>query len=211
MMMVKVCGMRQPQNIADVEALGIDMMGFIFHPRSPRYVEQRPAYMPKKCRRIGVFVNASTDEILRRVDDFQLNGVQLHGSETPEQCRQLRERGLMVIKAISSTANLDAAAAPYATTDSGCDLLLFDTACATHGGSGRSFDWGLLDTYTGSVPFLLSGGINPQSLAALAALHHPMWRGVDLNSGFEIAPTLKNVDSLRLFINQFRTIKFPQQ
>jgi phosphoribosylanthranilate isomerase len=145
------------------------------------------------------------------VDSFQLNGVQLHGSETPAQCRQLHERGLTVIKAVGSAANLDAAAAPYATADSGCDLLLFDTACATHGGSGRSFDWGLLDTYTCPVPFLLSGGINPQSLAALAELRHPMWRGVDLNSGFETAPALKNIESLRIFINQFRTLKFPQQ
>ncbi len=209
-MIIKVCGMREADNIRAVEALGADWMGFIFHPRSPRFVDQRPAYLPSRCRRVGVFVNATPDSIADHVSRYGLGGVQLHGDETPLFCRTLRPMlppDCRIVKAIGagSPADIDRALS-YTTAD--CDYLLFDTACATHGGSGTAFDWSVLARYPehDAVPFLLSGGIGPQSLPALLTLHHPLWAGVDLNSRFELSPGRKDTAALAPFISAIRKL-----
>ena len=188
-MIVKVCGMRDAQNIRAVEALGVDCMGFVFYPRSPRYVDRVPAYLPSKAVRVGVFVNATVGEILRRTELFSLGAVQLHGAESPAFCLSLRKQlpaGTKILKAIPVAGPRDMdRTADYRDV---CDALLFETPSAAYGGSGRRFDWSLTERYRGPLPFLLSGGIGPESLAALTALRHPSGAGVDLNRRFETAP-----------------------
>lgn len=201
-MIIKVCGMREPENIRAVEQTGADWMGFICYPRSPRFVSLRPDYLPQHARRIGVFVNTCYEEIIRRANELELHGIQLHGSETPELCQRIRSSGFSVIKAFA-IKQADELACTAAYTDC-CDYFLFDTPCPGYGGSGRSFDWQLLSNYQDSVPFLLSGGICPESLPALLRFRHPRWAGIDLNSGFETAPAIKNNTALSTFIHQLK-------
>ncbi len=208
-MLVKVCGMREAENIAGVEALGIDLMGFICWSKSPRALTEVPKHLPAACRRVGVFVNASVQEIVEQVGALGFNAIQLHGNETPDFCRELRGlpalQGVELFKAfrIAEAKDLEACDA-YADS---CSLYVFDTKCACYGGSGEQFDWSVLEQYHTNVPFLLSGGIGPESVEALAAFRHPMWRGVDLNSRFETAPGHKDIEKLREFISRFRQLK----
>lgn len=203
--MIKVCGMREPLNIQAVEALQIDMMGFIFYPESQRYVSERPLYLPTHCSRVGVMVNATMDEILTRQHEFALNAIQLHGAETPAFCRELRKElptGVLMLKAISIAESGDLARAmPY---EGLADYLLFDTQCKGHGGSGQQFDWKLLAAYQGSTPFFLSGGIGREDAARICSFHHPRCVGIDLNSRFESAPAVKDVELLKSFLNEIR-------
>ena len=133
-MIIKVCGMREPQNIRAIERLGIDMMGFIFHPASPRYVGSRPDYLPDAATRTGVFVDADAETILRHVEEFGLHAVQLHGNETPDVCRALRRilpPHTIIIKAAPITSEEDLnCTSDYAGT---CDYILFETRCTTYG------------------------------------------------------------------------------
>ncbi len=197
-MMVKVCGMRDAENIREVEALGIDLMGFIFYDKSPRYVAQKPEYLPVACRRVGVFVNAEREYILEQVADFELDYIQLHGSESPEFCASLRGDGARVIKAISIADESDIEQAK--SYDGCCDLLLFDTKCSGYGGSGESFDWSILDSYKGATDFMLSGGIGVESGGELRGFYHPQLVGYDINSRFELEPALKDISLIKRFI-----------
>lgn len=200
-MIIKVCGMREAENIRQVEDLGIDLMGFIFYGPSPRCVGSVPEALPEKCRRVGVFVNQPLSFVSEMARLWGLHFVQLHGDESPKVCGELKAMGLGVIKAFSvRDAKTLVATKPY---EQICDYFLFDTPCATGGGSGRSFDWDLLQAYDGQTPFLLSGGISPASISALKRFSHPRWEGVDLNSGFETAPGMKDVDLLSKFKQDF--------
>ncbi len=201
-MIVKVCGMRDADNIRKVEVCGADWMGFIFFSRSPRFVADVPDYLPSEQKRVGVFVNAGYEEIKERVGAFGLDAVQLHGKESADLCARLRADGLTVVKAFSLRSVADIQQTDgYAGV---CDYFLFDTPTAAYGGSGQMFDWSLLQSYRGSTPFLLSGGLSPDSLDALTAFSHPQWVGIDLNSGFETQPALKDPQALKSFISKFR-------
>lgn len=198
-MIVKVCGMSDAVNIRLAEQLNIDWMGFIFYPPSPRYVDHRPDYLPQRQRRVGVFVNADEAFILSRISLFGLQLLQLHGHETPRQCRSLREAtGLSVIKAFSVKSAADVAETRH--YEEAADYFLFDTPTPGVGGSGRSFDHSLLDHYTGATPFLLSGGLGPDSVSHILALRHPRMAGIDLNSRFETAPGIKSIHRLQQFL-----------
>ena len=203
-MIIKVCGMREPDNIRAVEALGIELMGFIFWPPSSRYVGEKPAYLPRNCRRVGVFVDAVLPDILAAVEDFRLDGVQLHGHETPEAIAALKARipGVRIVKslAVAGLEDLEQAVA-YADV---CDAFLFDTKGKLPGGNGRQFDWSVLQRYQGRLPFLLSGGIGPDDAQRIRAFDVPGCIGIDLNSRFESAPGLKDVDALKTFIETVR-------
>ena len=203
-MIVKVCGMREPGNIRAVEQLGVDWMGFILWPHSPRRVERVPSYLPR-CRRVGVFVNPADEEILRWCELLGLDYIQLHGDESPVRCRQVHDlTGLPVIKALSVSRPRDAElAAAYHLSD-GVSHLLFDTKSAVRGGSGEQFDWSLIQSYRGELPFLLSGGIGPADAPRVASLQHPLMAGVDINSRFESAPGLKDPGQVKTFIHQIR-------
>lgn len=202
-MTVKVCGMRDPDNIREVEALGVDWMGFIFFPKSPRFVEEGPSYLPDKAKRAGVFVDEASEKILQRVLDFRLDIVQLHGKETPGQIAGLRKdlpAGTILVKAFNIANKEDLQATlPY---EGIADYFLFDTKAPLAGGNGIKFNWDLLSNYTGGTPFLLSGGIGPEDAGAVRAFSHPRFAGVDLNSRFEISPAFKDPSLIRHFMDQ---------
>ncbi len=203
-MIIKVCGMRDPGNIAQLASLPVDWMGLIFHPLSPRYAGHLPpaAVEDIPCRKVGVFVNAPPEEIREKTTAYRLESVQLHGEESPDDCYALRKRGMGVIKAFPVTTSEDlAATVPY---EGRCDYFLFDTRTDGYGGSGRSFDWSLLSHYAGHTPFLLSGGIRPGSLERLLGFTHPRCAGIDLNSGFETAPGQKDILQLQSFIHAIK-------
>lgn len=201
-MIIKVCGMREPENIRAIEQAGADWMGFIFFPQSVRHVSHRPEYLPEQCRRIGVFVNESSENILLKAQEFGLHHIQLHGRETPEQCRKLKAAGLGIIKVFSIAREIDLR--PVGCYEGICDYFLFDTACSGYGGSGKTFNWNILQAYRGKTPFLLSGGLRPGSLSSLLQFKHEQWAGIDLNSGFETAPGLKDAAAVHTFINQLK-------
>lgn len=197
-MIVKVCGMHDAGNIRMAEKSGVDLMGFIFYPNSPRFVKEIPEYLPD-CRRVGVFVNESIPRIMEIARRMDLWAVQLHGDESPEVCRALKREGLRVIKAIGIGEGIPGNLCDY---EEWCDMFLFDTACKEYGGSGRRFDWDILKDYHGSTPFLLSGGIAPDSVQKLKNFSHPRCIGIDVNSAFEISPGIKDIQKLRLFIEE---------
>lgn len=204
-MTVKLCGMRDPENIRAIEATGlVDWMGFIFYEKSPRFVgSEPPAYLPA-CPKVGVFVNPTLEYVRTMVPRFGLRLVQLHGNESPEFCREVSENipDVCVIKAfsISSAADLE----KTLEYESVVDGFLFDTPTPGYGGSGVNFDWTVLAGYHGHIPFLLSGGIGPDSLEALSHFSHPLWYGIDLNSRFETAPGVKDVDAVKNFLGKIR-------
>ena len=232
-MVIKVCGMRDARNIREVSQLGVDMIGMIFYPKSPRYVEMQSSHAgiipdyakedigvsdssensskdsSKTPARVGVFVDDMVQNIVTRVVNYHLDYVQLHGNEPREMCENLRSTldpdirpGIKIIKAISVSDASDIQ--KYKEYVGAVDLFLFDTKCKTVGGSGRQFDWQVLEQYDGEVPFLLSGGIGPEDASRLHAFHHPKCIGIDLNSRFEIEPGVKDVEKLKGFLNEIQ-------
>lgn len=202
-MKLKVCGMRDPYNIQEVAALNPDFMGFIFYPPSPRYLASAidiPWASLDDILLTGVFVNEQRITIQEKAREFRLKAVQLHGNESPEFCRLLRDEGLKVLKAIPVDRKDDfKGAGKYR---GAVDFFVFDTKTEAHGGSGRRFDWELLQDYTADIPFLLSGGISIDDVERIRQLQHPMLSGVDINSRFEVAPGLKSAVLLQQFIDQ---------
>lgn len=200
--LIKVCGMRDAENIREVEALGIDMMGFIFYPKSSRYVSERPKYLPTKCKRVGVFVDATIEDIRQHIADYSLDIIQLHGHESPDFIRQLRALcgdSIAIIKAFNIATKEDLeATAPYVGL---VDYFLFDTKGPSAGGNGEKFDWSVLDAYNGDTPFLLSGGIGPDDAERILDYHHSKCIGIDLNSRFEIEPGIKDIVKIKTFLN----------
>ena len=210
-MIVKVCGMRDAENIREVEKMFKDlstfnsqlstfMMGFIFWPKSKRFVSERPAYLPSQCKRVGVFVDEDIEQVKRIAEEFVLDFIQLHGSESPEYAQQLRD--WKVIKAFNIATKEDLEATK--SYEGVVDYFLFDTKGKSVGGNGEKFDWSILDNYVGETPFLLSGGIGPDDTERVKAFHHPKCIGIDLNSKFEISPAFKDINKLREFIKEIR-------
>lgn len=203
--------MRTTENITEVAALPIDLMGFIFYPKSPRYIKNfREAIKPieealakssRNTKRVGVFVNAADEDMTEIAELYKLDYLQLHGNESVSQCRMLQQEGYKVIKAFSvATPNDLEKTEAY---ENCVDFFLFDTKCAKYGGSGKSFDWSVLHNYRGNVPFILSGGIRPESIDPLNRFTHPKWIGIDLNSGFETEVAIKSQTLLSSFITSF--------
>lgn len=207
-MKIKVCGMTRPDNIDDVAALGIDMMGFIFYPKSPRYAGLPDRSVIDRLQShgtepVGVFVDeeiATMMEILRQTG---ITTVQLHGNESIDLCDMLRDKGYRVMKAISIADRVDIERA--SAYDNHIDMLVLDTKCKEKGGSGRKFDWSLLIQKGFKSPFLLSGGISAVDYDSVTELYHAMggqMMGVDLNSRFETEPGVKSTEMLKGFINR---------
>ena len=276
--LIKVCGMRDAQNIREVAALGVNLIGLIFYPKSPRYVESissdagiipdysslTPDPLPEGEGRnmldkqlkeeetkgetrnkqpvsaqlkstqskapfnkvitplslgegqggeaaipkfVGVFVDDMPQNIVTAVYNYHLSYVQLHGDESPVMIDNLRRTlvpdivpQIKIIKAISVSSAEDLKRCePY---EGHVDLFLFDTKCKGYGGSGQKYDWSVLEAYTGQTPFLLSGGIGPDDIDRLRDFHHPQCVGIDLNSKFETAPGMKDINLLRNFLHQ---------
>lgn len=213
--------MRDGANIREVAALGVDWLGMIFYPKSPRYVRMLPSgagILPDraadgdaepcgKVKRVGVFVDDMPQNIVTRAYNYHLDLIQLHGHESPTLIRNLRATldpdirpGIKFIKAISVSCAADIAQCEQ--YEGVVDYFLFDTRCTTVGGSGQQFDWSVLCAYKGDTPFLLSGGIGPGDAERVRAFSHPQFVGIDLNSRFEVEPGVKDIEKLKEFIKQ---------
>lgn len=193
--------MRDADNIREVERLA-GMMGFIFWPGSKRYVSRKPAYLPVRCKRVGVFVDEAPEHVRQTAEEYALDYIQLHGHESPEYCAALK--GFRIIKAfrLATLADLDIVK-DYAGS---CDLFLFDAKGALPGGNGERFDWSLTCCYDGTTPFLLSGGIGPDDAERLCTFSHPRCVGIDINSRFEREPGIKDTEMLRKFLNKVKSM-----
>ncbi|MDE5970182.1 MAG: phosphoribosylanthranilate isomerase [Muribaculaceae bacterium] len=206
-MIIKICGMRYPENIDEITPLMPMMMGFIFYPGSPRdatgldesVVKNLPAYI----RPVAVTVNKTYDEIIYLCEKYGFKIVQLHGEETPELCQRLKDAGLVVFKAIAVGDSFDRSLLDR--YQKSVDLFLFDTKSDKRGGSGKKFSWNLLDSYDLDVPYLLSGGISPDDAEAVIDAVRPGMAGIDINSRFEDTPGHKDLEKLIKFIVKLRT------
>lgn len=199
---LKVCGMRDKDNIRDVSQLHPDYMGFIFYDKSPRYVGDEfmiPEDFPPEIKRVGVFVNATTEQILRQAAKYHLDIIQLHGGEDVVQCEELKRHGLGVIKVFSVDDNVN-----FSETEKynhAVDYFLFDTRGRYFGGNARTFDWSVLEKYDQTVPFFLSGGITPENVDGIKTLSGLNLQAIDINSGVELRPAYKDVKKIE-------TVKF---
>jgi len=200
---LKVCGMRNADNIIALAEMQPDYMGFIFYPESKRFVAdlspELVLNLPDTIKATGVFVNESLPVIVQAVEDFGLKAVQLHGAETPELCESIQFQlpGIEVIKAFGIDEDFNFGL--LENYENVVDYFLFDTKTAQHGGSGESFNWEKLKQYTGQKPYFLSGGIGLEDVEAIRTLHHPALFAVDINSRFELEPGLKNIEQIRTF------------
>lgn len=205
-MMIKVCGMKYPDNIRNIARLKPDIMGLIFYDRSPRFVSKdisEEITSLKDIRKAGVFVNSDLELILNVSNRFQLDFIQLHGNESPGLCAEISRHGYTVIKAFSIQENFDFKLLEDYTAH--CDLFLFDTPSPGFGGSGKVFNWELLSNYKLKKGFLLSGGLKPENIPALREFKHPFLKGYDINSGFESKPGLKKFKNVKQFIDEIRS------
>jgi phosphoribosylanthranilate isomerase len=201
-MKIKVCGITSVKQLSELEQLGIDYAGMIFYEGSKRYAGsllagQQEAIQKIPIRKVGVFVNALYDEVLKKVDEFGLWAVQLHGDETDEYCMELKGR-TKLIKAIRVAGEEDVSSG-VALFENACDYFLFDTQTEAYGGSGRQFDWSFLQNANIQKPFFLSGGIGLEDVDKLRSLRHPLLHAVDVNSRFETSPGIKDTTSIAQF------------
>jgi len=201
MLQLKVCGMREPENLAQLIAVEPNFIGFIFHEKSPRNVDNPISIKaPKNIRKVGVFVDQTESFILEKIQEFQLEFIQLHGNESPHFCKKIKALKRKVIKAFNLHDNFNFQIlenyTPY------CDYFLFDAFGEQPGGNGITFNWKLLDRYKGEIPFLLSGGIDENMVPELTKISHPMFAGIDINSKFETKPGIKNIEKIKAFKNE---------
>lgn len=199
-MKIKICGLKHKTNLFDVVEAGVDYVGMIFYEKSPRFVldslyPEDVWFLPDEVEKIGVFVNASFDEIKKYAKLYQLNLIQLHGNETPEVCKQLQDLGYGVIKAFGVDESFDFNSLnPY---QSSVDFFLFDTKTSDHGGSGITFDWNILTNYTLDIPIFIGGGVGLENLNELLNFNFPFLYSVDMNSKLEIEPGLKDISKVQ--------------
>jgi phosphoribosylanthranilate isomerase len=201
---IKVCGMKFAENREAVEKLGVDLLGFIFYAPSKRFIGEKPEMelFNTEKPKVGVFVDENVFEILGVAKNLSFEYIQLHGKENPKTCGILKSQGLKIIKVFNVNEKFK-----FGRTkefEKVADYFLFDTKTTLPGGSGEKFDWEILDKYKGNIPFLLSGGIGPDDVDSIKKIKHPQLFGIDLNSGFEDEPGVKNIEKLREFIEAVR-------
>jgi phosphoribosylanthranilate isomerase len=207
-MKIKVCGMREMENVSQVASLNPDYIGFIFYNSSPRDASsilkiETISSLPKNIDPVAVFVNKDVEDALSILNTYSFKHAQLHGNESTNYCRTIKENGFGVFKVFSIDESTDFfKMEKYIDV---ADYFLFDTKSPKHGGTGQKFDWDLLESYKLSKPVLLSGGIgqNDVELVQQALLKYPWIHGLDLNSRFEISPGLKDLEKLRSFFEAF--------
>lgn len=209
-MRVKVCGMTLAEQMEQLGGMGVTFAGFIFYPKSPRYVFKHMTTTQirkeNNINKVGVFVNAGIEEVLHMVDECRLHMVQLHGDETPKYCEKIADY-VSVVKAfrMSENDNVEWMIRPYMDV---CDMFMFDTMGAGYGGTGKKFNWGQLKDATIGKPFFLSGGIEPgdeENLREFA--REPIGKAlfaIDINSRFEITPGVKDMNKVKEFVTKMK-------
>lgn len=204
---VKICGMMEAQNILEIVSLSPSYLGFIFAEKSPRYFEGIIPKIAADIKKVGVFVGASIEIIVEMVNLHQLQAVQLHGNESVEFCKKLKEElheDIEIFKVFSISNEFDFAV--LKDFEEYCDYFLLDTKGKLPGGNGTQFDWKILDNNQSQKPFFLSGGIGLQDLEAINKLlinKLPLF-GIDCNSKLELSPGIKDVEKCRTFLQNFK-------
>ena len=209
-MRIKVCGMTLPEQVEGLPDMGATFAGFIFYPKSPRYVFRHLTSAQIKkintINKVGVFVNSSIEEVLLMVDECRLHMVQLHGDESPKYCERIADY-VSVVKAfrVSDNDSIEWMIRPYMDV---CDMFMFDTMGAGYGGTGKKFDWNMLKGSNIGKPFFLSGGIQPDDTNALIEFKdEPVSKAlfaVDINSRFETSPGVKDMKKVEKFIKDLK-------
>jgi len=201
---LKVCGMKYVDNLRELVALAPDYIGFIFYPASPRYMKETLTpedlkIVPASIQKTGVFVNADTETMLSIAQKYQLNALQLHGKETPAQCKVLKAAGYEIIKVFGIGNGFDFGnLTPYKPY---INYFLFDTQSKQFGGTGTAFDWEVLTHYDNEIPFFLSGGISLNNITQIQRLQGFNLYAIDVNSCFETAPGRKDIEMLKVLKN----------
>ena len=203
---IKICGMKFPENISEVASMQPNYLGFIFYKKSPRNFENTIPAIDKSIQKVGVFVNASFDEILEKVNEYELDLVQLHGDESSEFCHLLQNNKLKVIKAFNIDNSFE-----FKTLNNynnNCDYFLFDTKGTNYGGNGITFDWSVLENYNLNKPYFLSGGIGTENIAEVKSFLTKDYAknciAIDCNSKLEVSPGLKSTEKTKQLINAFK-------
>ncbi|WP_046758643.1 phosphoribosylanthranilate isomerase [Kordia jejudonensis] len=227
-MKLKICGMKYEDNMTAVSNLQPDYLGFIFYKKSSRYFDTVIPEIPKEIKKTGVFVNASVEEIVNKIKLHDLQAIQLHGSENPEFCKELKEKchiersrdatdemlnqvkhdnfnernsSVEIIKVFSIKDEFDFSVLKE--YEEVVDYFLFDTKGKLPGGNGVTFDWKVLENYPSTKPFFLSGGIGLETITKLndfmKSNASKYCYALDVNSKFEIVPGLKNIELLKEF------------
>lgn len=203
-MKIKVCGISDIDNLRAIDALGVDHVGYNFYPQSKRYIgiKSNIAQQKTDADKIGVFVKEELDKVKKISETYQLDYLQLHGDESIEYCKKLnKDYNLIKVFRVDELFDFEIVK-PF----DFCDYYLFDTKVSQYGGSGRKFDWSILDQYDGQVPFLLSGGIGPDDVERLQDFSHPQFYGIDINSKFELSPGIKDLGLIKTFINKIKKV-----
>ena len=186
---LKICGMKYAANIEEVSALLPDYLGFIFYEKSSRFFDGEMPNIPKSIKKVGVFVNETETNIIKKIKQYNLDLIQLHGEESAELCKKLQINDVQIIKVFSVDDDFDfSKLEPFETI---CDYYLFDTKGKLHGGNGTTFNWQILQKYKSKKPLFLSGGLGLEEIEKLHKLNLPIF-AIDVNSKFEIQPGLKN-------------------
>lgn len=207
-MQIKVCGITNLEQATALQAMGVDYIGFIFYPASKRYVLEKlsltdlASFKPVGVKKVGVFVNEPLDQLLQIVQSAGLDIVQLHGDETPAYCAAVRQK-VATIKVF----RVGAAVPDFAAYEVSVDYFLFDTDSALYGGTGQHFNWELIKGSTMLKPFFLSGGIGPNDVQGIHVMEKTKGGksllALDINSQFELAPGMKDLEKIKIFINAF--------
>lgn len=211
-MKIKVCGITKIDQLKELEEIGVDFAGLIFYKSSPRYVLNNGltaeiiAKEKVNITKVGVFVNDSVEDILRIVEDWKLDMVQLHGDESPSFCAQISAY-VTTIKAfrVGAENNIADKVFPFINK---ADFFLFDTLGKNYGGTGEQFDWNLISNEGTQKPFFLSGGIGPHNIDKIKefCLNENRLFSLDLNSKFELSPGVKDMVLVKAFVEEIQKI-----
>ena len=185
--------MKYPKNILEVSQLLPDYLGFIFFEKSSRFFDGKIPLIPESIKKVGVFVNATYEEVISKIKKYKLDLIQLHGNESPEFCLKFKDFEIKIIKVFSVDDDFDFEI--LNNYESVCDYFLFDTKGKLHGGNGFTFNWQILEKYKSKKPLFLSGGIGIGEISKIKTLNLPIF-AIDVNSKFETEPGLKNIELL---------------
>lgn len=205
---LKVCGLTKLDQIEELIYLNVTFLGFIFYKKSPRYVLNSLTLDQIKSinheGKIGVFVNGSLEQFIEISEKAKLNYIQLHGDESDEFISELRiklDRKIGIIKVFRIGNDIENLKFKIQNLKSEVDYFLFDTDSNSFGGTGKSFDWQILNDLEISKPYFLSGGISEENIENIKLLKQKPFT-LDINSKFEIEPGNKNIDKIVSFKNK---------
>ncbi|OQX98309.1 MAG: N-(5'-phosphoribosyl)anthranilate isomerase [Bacteroidetes bacterium 4572_117] len=203
---LKICGMKYPDNIRQLINLKPDFIGFIFYDKSKRFIDNNlnisNINISKSINKVGVFVNSSINYINKKIIDYKLDFIQLHGNESPQFCKKLQKTSVNIIKAFQIDEDFDFSKLKQYET--ACNYYLFDTKTKLYGGSGKKFNWKVLEKYDNKKPFFLSGGIDIDDVNEIKKLKNLNIYAIDINSKFEIKAGVKDIEKIRTFSEELR-------